>query len=332
MKRKKQLYIMILLFLFLFQSLLLSGCAKKQEAYTASGIYFDTFISISVYDIADRAYADECIKMAYRYENLFSRKVEGSDIDRINHAHGNPVEVDPETAALLSTAIEYAELTDGLVDPTVAPITSLWKFNIETPNAPNAEILKENASHVNYKNVEINDNTVTMLDPIGGIDLGFIAKGYIADKMGQYLRSQNVTSALINLGGNVLTVGCKPDGSDFVVGVKKPFSMENETMMSLNINNTSVVSSGIYERYFYEEGNFYHHILDTKTGYPVENSLLGVTLIGPDSTKCDALSTAVFIMGPEKGLQFVEETPDLEAVFVTDDYQLIKSSGLGSEN
>ena len=155
-----------------------------------------------------------------------------------------------------------------------------------------------------------------------GINLGAIAKGYIADKMKDYLLEEGVESAIIDLGGNVLCVGQRPDGSPFRIGVQMPFADRSETAAVMEISDKSVVSSGIYERYFEQDGVLYHHILNPSTGYPYENDLVSVTIISDESVDGDGLSTTCFALGLDKGMELINSLPDVQAVFITEDYQL----------
>ena len=156
----------------------------------------------------------------------------------------------------------------------------------------------------------------SLFSGIGGIDLGFIAKGYIADKMKEYLLSNGVESALINLGGNVLTIGNKPDGSPYILGIQEPFSNGQSSIPNVSIRDKSLVTSGVYERYFYEKDTLYHHILDTKTGYPIDNDLLGVTILSESSMEGDAYSTICLCLGLEDGMKLIEKTEGLEALLI----------------
>lgn len=160
-----------------------------------------------------------------------------------------------------------------------------------------------------------------------GIELGAVAKGYIADKVKEYLVSEGVKSAVIDLGGNVLCIGEKPDGEPFKIGIQKPFADRSETVAAVEIAGRSVVSSGVYERYFEKDGKQYHHILDPSTGYPYENGLVAVTVLSEQSVDGDGLSTACFALGLEKGLKLIEQTPDTEAVFITEDGEMHFSKG-----
>ena len=200
----------------------------------------------------------------------------------------------------------------------------LWDFTsgIEEKAPPTKKDIDTILPHINYKNVILKDGTVTLTDPEAGIDLGFIAKGFIADKLKEYLMEQGVTSALINLGGNILTIGSKPDGSAYTIGVKDPFSVNGGHLTTVSSTDNSVVTSGTYERYFTWENTRYHHILDASTGYPAETDIAGVTIICDSSTKADALSTTCLLLGKEKALELLASFPDTEGIFITNDGEI----------
>ena len=319
--------------------LLLDGCSTQPQPQARTGFYFDTSVTITLYptdglsgEKADALFHD-CFALCETYENMFSRTKEGSDIWRVNHAQGAPVQVNAETAALLQQALQYCEKTGGAVDITIAPLSDLWDFSSEhlehtsrTPPAPSQ--IAERLSHVDYRNVTVSGNTVTLSDPQAALDLGCIAKGYIADQIKACLQEQGVHSAIINLGGNVLTLGNKPDGSPFRLGIQKPFDVRNAPIASLAVTDASLVSSGVYERYFEADGIRYHHLLNTRTGMPENNALLSVTILSGSSAQGDILSTACFLLGLQDGMDFVESLPGVEAVFITEDYELHPSSGL----
>lgn len=316
---------------------LLTGCAKNTEPVSRTGFYFDTVIQITLYDTEDEALLDGCFALADKYEKLFSATLEGSDVWNLNHSGGEPVMVSEETTSLLTAAIDYAVITHGTVDPTIRPVSALWNFDAEEEHhAPDKAAIADALTHVSYKNIRFGDapcsetndtvyHMITLSDPETAVDLGFIAKGYIADRMKEYLLSQGVKSACINLGGNVLAIGTKPDGSPFRIGIQEPFAAEGTALDTVEIKDTSVVTSGIYERYFYEGDTLYHHVLDTATGYPVDNELAGVTILCESSVKADALSTACLCMGLEKGRQFLDQYPDVAYLLVTRDGNLYYS-------
>ncbi len=319
-------------FLLLFFLLtLLSGCSSKHTPLSKTGFYFDTVITVTIYDSSKEEVLDECFALAEYYENLLSATKEGSDIWNINHASSSPVTVSQETAALLEKAVYYGELTDGLIDPTIAPLSSLWNFsseNAQTHTVPSDHEIAEKLSHVDYHRLSIDGLSVTLSDPDAAVDLGFIAKGYIADRMKECLLQHQIDSAVIDLGGNVLTLGNKPDGSPYVIGIQTPFAERGVSLGTVSVSDCSVVSSGIYERYFEKDGILYHHILDTNTGYPIDNALSAVTILAPSSLDADALSTACFALGPESGKELIESLPDTEALFITKKGERIATDGV----
>ena len=311
---------------------LLTGCAKNIEPISRTGFYFDTVIQITLYDTEDTAVLDGCFALAEKYENLFSATKEGADVWNINHGNGETVIVSEETAALLVMATDYANTTDGAVDPTIRPVSELWHFGSDgDAKVPEDTAIKEALSHVSCDAIRFGTTpseetgdpvyrTVTLTDPEAAVDLGFIAKGYIADKMKEYLLSQGVESACISLGGNVLAVGEKPDGSPFRIGIQEPFAETGKSLKAIEIKDVSVVTSGIYERCFYDEnGVLYHHVLDTATGYPVDNELAGVTIICPSSVRADALSTACLCLGLEEGRRLLDAEKDVAYLLITKD-------------
>lgn len=317
--------------IFTLIPVILSGCARNTEPISRTGFYFDTVIQITLYDTEDEAVLDGCFALAEKYENLFSATKEGSDVWKINHAGSQTVTVSEETVRLLNTATEWANATEGAVDPTIRPVSELWDFGSEgNAHVPQDAAIKEALSHVSYDKIRFGAapsdetgesvyRTVTLTDPKAAVDPGFIAKGYIADKMKEYLLSQDVESACISLGGNVLAIGEKPDGSPFRIGIQEPFAETGKTLKTIAIKDTSVVTSGIYERCFYEDNVLYHHILDIATGYPVDNELAGVTIICPSSTKADALSTACLCLGLEEGRKLLDTEKDVAYLLVTRD-------------
>ena len=311
------------LMLFLFP-LLLSGCSlKTQEPISKTGIYFDTVIQIDIYDSNDTKLLNKCFEYCESFEQTISRTIETSEIYKINHSKGNPVEVSDVTLELLQKGIEYGDLTNGKFDITIAPLMELWDFKNNSGDVPSHDDILEALSHVNYKNIVIDGNKVSLSDPDAAIDLGGIAKGYMADYLKEYLISEGIENALINLGGNILTVGSKPDGTPFNLGIQKPFDKQGTAITSVKATDSSVVSSGVYERYFEVNDILYHHILDTTTGYPCDNKLLGVTILSENSVDGDALSTSCFVLGVADGMKLIESLDNVDAIFITEDYKLI---------
>ena len=290
------------------------GC-RTETAHSAAGIACDTVVTITAY--APQETVDGTLIICADYEALLSKTVEGSDVWNLNHAEGNPVEVHPETAELLRLAIEIGEASDGAFDVTIAPVSALWVFTADEPVLPDQEALRAAAALVDYRNVVIDGNTVTLQNG-AEIDLGGIAKGYIADRVAEYLREQGVTSACINMGGNVLTIGTKPDGSQWTIGIRDPNGTPEQSEEVLKLGSAAVVTSGNYERFFVLDGVRYHHILDPKTGMPASNGLASVTIIGTRSDLCDALSTACFVLGEERSKALLDRY-GVRAIFLYSD-------------
>lgn len=334
------------------------GCSKTTVSpITRTGFAFDTVISITIYDAQKSYVLDQCLALCEKYENLFSTTLKGSEVWKINHQNGEPVAVSFETASLIQSALYYCDLTDGLLDLTLLPISDEWHIAEQmaqksgNPNyayyIPSADKLSTLLPHVSYKNVVLYDEggkqigytdklssntnySVALLDDKCSIDLGFIAKGYIADELKKYMLLEGIDSGIISLGGNILLIGSKPGGSPFHVGIQKPFGSRNEIITTVEASDKSVVSSGCYERYFISKKNsqneiLYHHIFDMATGYPVQNDLLGVTVLSASSLQGDALSTYCYILGLDKGLAYIRSLDNIEAIFVTTDYKVIDS-------
>ncbi len=341
-----------LFILCLIPILTLCGCASSNtEAHRKVGFYFDTVITLTAYDrdftskdssfftrnsdaaVSCEAFLDECFTECQRYENLFSVTKEGSDVWNINHAGGAEVTVDKSTYDLIEKALYYAELSDGAFDPTIGTVTDLWNFHADSDmTVPDDNSLREALSHVDYKKVELTENggeySVRLLDKDARLDLGGIAKGYIADRIKDFYKEKGAESGIINLGGNVLLVGEKPGtgaNTTFNVAVQKPFADDGEPMLTLPLADKSLVTSGIYDRYFEKDGAIYHHILDTKTGLPIQNDIYSATIVSDSSVDGDALSTICFSLGMEKGMELIESIPDTSVLYITDSYEIVSS-------
>jgi len=321
----------ILFSLLIMTSVLLPSCSKNVEPTTVSGFKFNTYISITAYSEVNSSVLDQCLTLCDTYENLYSRTIESSTLSKVNRHE--ITEIPAELATLIQYGIQYGTLSNGSFDITIGSVSSLWDFTSDNPQVPNLSDINSALAYVNYKNISLqkkpgSDDTYLISIPNGTvIDLGAIAKGYIADKLKEYLVDNGVKSALINLGGNILCVGNKPDDTAFNIGVKKPFSESGESLATLKISDKSIVSSGTYERCFTKDGQFYHHILNPQTGYPYDNQLTSVTIISDSSVQGDCLSTTCFTLGLDEGLKLVESLDGIEAIFVTSDDQLHYSSG-----
>ncbi len=316
------------LLLALVIALSLTGCSAEQtEKQSAVGFYLDTVIMLTAY-VDDAQVLNDALVECGRYERMLSRTIEGSDVWRINHAEGQPVEVSDEAIEILQAARQVSELSGGAFDVSIAPVSTMWDFTSGAAVLPDAGAIAEAATKIDYSRIEIDGNRVTLPEGMM-IDLGGIAKGYIADAVKGYLADRGVKSAVLSFGGNVVTIGLKPDGSSWKVGIQDIDKPTGEYMLVAQNFGGSTVTSGIYERGFELDGKYYHHILDTKTGWPVENELASVTIFSDSSMWGDALATAAFALGTEQGTALIEGLEGIEAVFIARDRSVSATSGAG---
>ena len=310
-----------------------TSCKKNEEILSKNYFALDTIITIYIYSYSNdtdaEAIMDKCFDLCKHYEQIFSKTIKDSDIYKLNH--NEKFEHNEFTDKIINDSLDISEATEGAFDITISPLVDLWNIPGGNTSAPSKDKIKDCLKKVNYKNI-VSDSDSFTLKKDTQVDLGGIAKGFIADKLKNYMVSEGVTSAIINLGGNVLTIGDN-NGDDFTIGIKKPFAKkENEYSAKVKIKDKSVVTSGSYERYFKKDGKIYHHILNPKTGYPVENNLNSVTIISENSEYGDAYSTACFVLGLDKGMKFIEQQNDTEAIFITKDNKLHLTSGLKFDN
>ncbi len=310
-------------------ALLLMGCERRVDPLSKTDFMLNTFVTVTLYDKDDPEILSDCLELCRSYENIFSKTIEGSEVYKINHrpASEETVTVSPDVEALVSKSLYYSQISDGAFDVTVEPLSSLWDFTASDPVVPQDAKIQEARKKIDYRNLKLEGNTLTFLSPDTSLDFGAIAKGYIADRMKDFLLVQGVKSAVINLGGNVLCVGQKPDGTPFKIGLQKPYADRNETIEIMNINDLSVVSSGVYERHFIKDGVNYHHILNPGNGYPYENGLVSVTILSELSADGDALSTTCFSLGLKKGMELLDSTDGAYGVFITEDGEVSYSQG-----
>jgi len=324
-RRKSIIYtsiFVLLLAVMLSSTATLKGCFSK----TLSRTFFaaDTVCTITLYDGNEDA-LDGAVELVTTLANRLNCKDEASELNKLN-TESSAVSPSSELLDVIQKGVYFSNISNGVFDITVKPLSDLWDFkNAKIPS--NAEILSA-TKKIDFKNIKIQNGSVS-LENGAKIDLGGIAKGYIADKISDFLLKNGVKSAIINLGGNVTVIG-KNKGEKFNIGIQKPF--EDGTAALISCSDTSVVTSGIYQRYFEENGKIYHHLLNTKTGYPEQNSLYSVTIISPSATAADALSTLCFLKGLKEGLAFIEQTPNTEAVFIDQNQKLHLSTGLKMNN
>lgn len=295
---------------------------SQRKPVSRTEFLLDTICKITLYDWdgEESEIMDGVFNLCSNYEQLFSTTISTSDIYRINNSNGQPTKVDPSTSQLISDALEYCRLSNGAFDITILPVKNLWDFSGDTQNIPNENDLHEAVKLVDYTKVKVDGDSITI--PKGmGIDLGAIAKGFVADEMADYLRDMNVHSAVIDLGGNIYVIGNKTDGSDWRIGIQEPFNQTQADVVE--ISNASAVTSGVYQRYFTVDNKIYHHILDAQTGLPCNSGLYSVTVISENSESCDALSTVCMLVGYDKSVEILSQFPDTKAIFITSDYQIL---------
>lgn len=327
-KKRTLLYFLIIALMgtFLYVSWKKNG-RDNSEPITDTQIALNTVITITLYDSNDTSILDGAFALCNHYETIFSRTLESSELYQLNHSGKLTNTISNDLAELIQSGLKYSQLSNGAFDISIAPVSSLWDFTAETPVIPDAGSITQALSFVGYDHFTLDGNTITKKDSNDALDLGAIAKGFIADRIKEYLLAHDVHSALINLGGNILCVGDK-NGEDFTIGIQAPFKDRNITLDSLSLSNKSVVTSGIYERYFTEDDTFYHHILNPATGYPYENDLSSVTIISDKSVDGDALSTMCFALGLEKGMEYINEHEEFDGIFVTRDGEIYYSKNL----
>lgn len=332
-KQRTILYCIIFLILIIIAVVFLPSYILKNRSdsnnspITDTRFALNTVITITLYDSQDTSILDGAFKLCNDYENILSRTLETSELYKLNHSEDLVNKVSPELAEIIEKGLQYSKMSDGSFDISIAPISQLWDFTADNPVVPTGADIASMLPYVGYGNFSINGTTVTKTQTKNELDLGGIAKGYIADKMKDYLLKNGVTEAIINLGGNILCVGDK-NGELYNIGVQAPFEDQNITLASMKIADKSIVTSGIYERCFTQDGKLYHHILDPKTGYPYQNDLTSVTIISDKSVDGDALSTTCFALGYEKGMSYINSRDELDAIFVTSDGEIYYSDNL----
>lgn len=309
--------------------LMLSGasCNFAEEEYKREIYALDTLITLKAY--GDNAeYAVDCAaEEITRLEKLFSVTDPSSDISRVNASAGEFVQVSEETVALLSRAVEISALTEGTFDITVYPVVSLWGFTTGEYKVPDERELEAALANVDYKGIDFDGNRVRIKKGMA-LDLGGIAKGYISARITEILKENGVTSAVVNLGGNVQTLGKRFDGNNWQIGIKDPESSSNFAILSCR--ETAVITSGGYQRNFTENGVTYHHIIDPESGYPAESGIASVTVISADAVLADALSTAFYVSGVQRSQSIADEL-GVDYIILTYNDEVYFSAGMADK-
>lgn len=314
-------------------SILSAGCDSQKMTSSMKEkeeFIFGTLVSLKLYEpVADSVFQTVFDDMR-DVENRMTVKGMTSELIAVNKAAGiNPVIVSEDTYEVIDTAKKAAEESAGAFDITVYPVVALWGIGTDQARVPSESEIAAELKYVGYNDLILDpDEQSVFLKRTGmGLDLGGIAKGYSADRISEMLKSMGVESGIINLGGNILAMGSKADGSAWKIGIQNPMSDRGEYIGIAEVVNQTVVTSGIYERYFEMDGKRYHHIMDTKTGYPADNELAGVSILATSSIEADALSTTCFVLGTEKALEFLKNKPDVNALFITKDKKIQMTPG-----
>lgn len=311
----------------------LTGCGGEQKVSSQSSQVFamDTVMLLTVYGDQAQQGLDQAEQTIQKLEKLWSATDENSEIWALNHSGGNWVELSEDTREILSRGLELCALTDGALDITAYSAVQAWGFPTGVYRVPDEAELERLVGTIDYTQLELDEQTgQARLPEDMSLDLGAVAKGRLGEVLSQDLKELGVTSALLELGGNIQTVGTKPDGSRWRVGIQDPNSQEGGYLAIVEVADQAVVTSGDYQRYFEQDGQTYCHIMDPATAAPADSGVDSVSIVGSDGTVCDALSTALFVMGEEKGAQFWKDYPELdfEAIFVSQDGTIAVTEGL----
>ena len=297
-----------------------SSISLNLPKYSRTVFAMDTQIKLIIYTNQSESIFNLAENRLHELDNLLSVTNPTSEIYAINHRTHNTIKLNPDTTNILTTALAISSQTNGAFDITIYPLLKLWGFTTNHYQVPNEKSIQTTLPLVNYQQIQLAKNQLT-LPPQTEIDLGAIAKGYSGDEIINLLKQQGVKSALINIGGNVQTLGTKPDSSSWQIGLKSP--LKDDFIGTLKLNNCAVVTSGLYERFFIDEqGNKYGHILNPQTGKPVDNDLLSVSIIGSQGIICDALSTALFVMGKDKAIAYWQQHQDFQMILITKSNEL----------
>ena len=305
--------------------LFLTGCSAESSPEPVQGTFFamDTVMDFTIY--GESGLIDQSESLIASLESLVSVTDTGSELYAINQTGSGTLT--GKASSLMEQALEICRRTDGALDLSIYPIVRAWGFTTGSYQVPDEAEIQALLPLVDYRKIQYDaaDGDVTLPEGME-IDLGSVAKGYAGQLVAQMLWEHGVQSALLNLGGNVQTVGAKPDGSPWQIGIKDP--QGEDAMMVLSVEDQAVVTSGGYERYFEQDGQTYWHIMDPSTGHPADSGLISVTIVGDEGVVCDGLSTALFVMGLEKAADLWAQSGDFEAVFVTASGEVYITEGL----
>ncbi len=334
MKKSSVLYLGVFVLLAIIVVLIVRSHVGMQKI-SRTEFLMDTIVD-GIVHAKDRRSGEEVLNLAYRemarLEGLLDRHTADSEVTAINQAAGkNALTVSDETLDVIEKSLQVAADTGGAFDITIAPLLTLWSFGTADVRVPSAEEIAETRKLVDYRQVQVNNSNSTVFLTTEGaeLDLGGIAKGYIVDRAVELLLSHGITSAYLDAGGDIRVIGSKPDGSAWRIGVRHPRD-RRDIIAVVELRDRAIVTSGDYERFFVADDVRYHHIIDPETGRPARG-LTSVTVAAPDAFTADAYSTALFILGLEKGMEIIEAIPELDAIMITEYEEVHISSGLAGK-
>lgn len=317
MKNRK--IITILLGILIVSYLIYNAFFNRVQAYKKTFFYLGTVIDITLYEEAENVF-DQIEESIQKYDQMFDRNNPESDVYKLNHHQGT---IHEETLYLLNKSIDYSQISKGYFDITINPIVDLWQINTDNAHIPDQIEIDSALERVDYRNIDLEN-----YDFNGStIDLGGIAKGFIADEIKKVLVENDIENALINLGGNVYAHGESISGGNWSIGIRNPYPNENNAILKIMVSDASVVTSGIYERFFEVDGKIYHHIFNPFTGYPIDNNIISLTVISDQSIDGDALSTSLFALGLEEAFSLADQL-DVNIIVITNDNTIYVSEDL----
>jgi thiamine biosynthesis lipoprotein len=306
-----------------------AACSKTDPPRTE--FVLGTVCSVTLYDQAKENVYRDIFNRLREIETRMSVNLPDTEVVRVNAAAGlEPVQVHDNVFNVIQRAVHYAKISGGAFDPTVGPLVSLWGITGDNPRVPSQAEIDAVLPLIDWRDIELDSTarSVFLKRPGMALDLGAIAKGYAADEAAAIIRKAGLKRAIVNLGGNILTLGEKKDKSPWRIGLQDPLEERGAYFGVVTCPEKTLVTSGVYEKFFEADGLRYHHLLSPSDGYPARSGLLAVTIITDNSMDADALSTAVFVLGYAKGRALIESLEGTEAVFVFDDMSVWKTEGV----
>ena len=312
--------------------ILIAACSKNDDRpLQVDGFAMGTVISLKIYGENSQKTANEVFEKIKYLERLLTINAPGGDINKLNENAGKGyVELNPETIVIIKEALKKSVLSDGAFDITIGTIVKLWGIGTEMARVPSEEEIDKLLGLVNYRDLRIDEESHrASLEKNGQIvDLGGYAKGYAGEVAKEICKKNGINSACLNLGGNVVAIGSRPDGKPWSIGIQNPRAGDGNYIGIVKVSNKAIVTSGDYQRCFEKDGNRYHHIMDPKTGKPAKSGLMSVTIIASSATDADGLSAGMFVLGLDKGINLIKQYKKAEAILITTNKKIYVTEGL----